>query len=50
MYMLFVLALKGHRREKMKMCGAHYLDDDVVYGVSEAEESRVSTAPPKTRG
>lgn len=48
-YLLFVWALKGRRREKMKKCGERYLDDDVVYEVSEAKESRVSTAPPKTR-
>lgn len=39
-----VLALKA--KEKMKR---RSLDDDVVYEVSEAEECRVSAAPPKTR-
>lgn len=43
--MLFVWALKGRRREKMKKCGC--LDDDVVYEVSGAKESRVCAAPPK---
>lgn len=46
MCVLLVLALKGHREEEMKKLS---LDDDVVYEVSEAEECRVSTAPPKTR-
>lgn len=46
MCMLLVLPLKGCRPEKMKKSS---LDDDVVYEVSEAEECRVSAAPPKTR-